>query len=675
MNRAGALLMTVPLLALTCCGPGGTPDEPPDPVSVSIIEASASVEAGTTFQFHFSVSNTTNRACSWSVNDVAGGNATVGTITADGLYAAPAAVPNPSQVTVKAVAAADATKSDTAVVTITVPPPFTISPGTATVPAGGTRQFTTTADVDWSVEGAAGNGAPLGEIGADGLFTAPLSPPLDGQVTIVAASKSDTSVRATAVATITFSDASLHGHYAFIYRATDAGEMMFAGGSFVADGQGGIDSGTMTMNSQTRDGGYMDVPITGAYQVLGDGRAYVMLQTATEAFPLRLALANDEAASLMVLETGRNGAGELERQDPSSFAAGLSGSYVFSYEGLGHVWGGATPSGQPVAGAGRLTAAVSGEFADFRSDVNVNGGWSTGGFGGSFSDPDPATGRGTIAIEGTGGARFFYYYLLSSDEALLLSTDWRTSTAGIGATGRLSRQGSGPFGASALAGAMALLGRGCGAIPEPTPDPYTPPWPAFSGAILAASGSGTFTGETADKNVNGTVDQGLAVSGSYDLAVDGRGTSILVAGGTDHAAFYLPAGNTAVMVGVDGWGAGLSWIFPQAPERPFARASLNGHYALALTGTLASAGTDVSGAILLNGIGDIAGVIDINAAGAVTQNVPAAGTYAVTSNGRGEMTISAGARAWAARMYIVDRSMILLVGTNGPFSGTLTRQY
>ncbi len=226
MRKAALSLCILLCLAIWGCGPGGAPDDddpPPQSVTINIIESAASVEVGHSFQFHYSVSNSTNTSCSWSVNDVAGGNSTVGTIDAGGLYTAPAAVPNPAQVTVKAVAAADTAKSDTAQVTVLAPPPFTISPATATVPAGATQPFTTTADVTWSLEGTAGNTAPLGSISADGLYTAPLAPPLGGEVTIVATSKADTSVHATAVAAITFSNASLHGPYAFVYRGADAG--------------------------------------------------------------------------------------------------------------------------------------------------------------------------------------------------------------------------------------------------------------------------------------------------------------------------------------------------------------------------------------------------------------------------------------------------------------------
>ena len=140
MRKAALSLCILLGLAIWGCGPGGAPDDddpPPQSVTINIIESAASVEVGHTFLFHYSVSNSTNTSCSWSVNDVAGGNSTVGTIDAGGLYTAPAAVPNPAQVTVKAVAAADTAKSDTAQVTVLAPPPFSISPATATVPAGG----------------------------------------------------------------------------------------------------------------------------------------------------------------------------------------------------------------------------------------------------------------------------------------------------------------------------------------------------------------------------------------------------------------------------------------------------------------------------------------------------------------------------------------------------------
>jgi hypothetical protein len=84
---------------------------PPPPISVTISPTSASVRVGRTVQFKATVQNTTNQKVTWS--------ATAGTISTSGLYAAPSSVPSPNPVTVKAVSAADSTKSATATVKIT----------------------------------------------------------------------------------------------------------------------------------------------------------------------------------------------------------------------------------------------------------------------------------------------------------------------------------------------------------------------------------------------------------------------------------------------------------------------------------------------------------------------------------------------------------------------------
>ena len=55
-------------------------------------------------------------AVTWQVNNVTGGNSATGTISSNGVYTAPAAIPSAGSVTVRAVSAADPTKSGTATV-------------------------------------------------------------------------------------------------------------------------------------------------------------------------------------------------------------------------------------------------------------------------------------------------------------------------------------------------------------------------------------------------------------------------------------------------------------------------------------------------------------------------------------------------------------------------------
>ena len=167
----------------------------PLPVAVSVSPTSASVESnGGTRTFTATVTNTSNTAVAWQVNGVAGGNSTVGTISASGAYTGPAAIPSPATVTVTAVSAADSTKSASAQVTIAPAITVSVSPGTATVSASGTQTFmasvgnSSNTAVTWQVNGVAGGNAAVGTISSSGVYTAPMTVPSPATVTVAAVS-------------------------------------------------------------------------------------------------------------------------------------------------------------------------------------------------------------------------------------------------------------------------------------------------------------------------------------------------------------------------------------------------------------------------------------------------------------------------------------------------------
>lgn len=91
------------------------------PVEVYVAPYNPSVTLGATLQFAATVAGTTNKAVTWQVNQVIGGNSTVGTISTAGLFTAPAALPNPAVVTVTAISQADPTKSASTPVTLVSP--------------------------------------------------------------------------------------------------------------------------------------------------------------------------------------------------------------------------------------------------------------------------------------------------------------------------------------------------------------------------------------------------------------------------------------------------------------------------------------------------------------------------------------------------------------------------
>lgn len=86
-------------------------------VSVTVTPTSATVTTGSTQTFAATVTGASG-GVTWSVNGVAGGNSAVGTIDQSGRYVAPAAVPSPNVVTVKATSTASSSASATAAVTI-----------------------------------------------------------------------------------------------------------------------------------------------------------------------------------------------------------------------------------------------------------------------------------------------------------------------------------------------------------------------------------------------------------------------------------------------------------------------------------------------------------------------------------------------------------------------------
>ncbi len=210
MRRYSTALLTLSistclLLSIVACGGGTQNNNSSSSVAITISPASATVSSGATSQFQASVTGSSNTTVQWEVNQVAGGNSQVGTISSTGLYTAPSTTVV-LKVTVTAVAAADPTKTANATVTvnpITVPPSIsvTVSPTTATVAVSTTQQFAATVTgstntaVTWSVDGVIGGNTTVGVINTSGLYTAPST---TASHTVTATSVADTSASANA---------------------------------------------------------------------------------------------------------------------------------------------------------------------------------------------------------------------------------------------------------------------------------------------------------------------------------------------------------------------------------------------------------------------------------------------------------------------------------------------
>jgi hypothetical protein len=195
--------LTALALALAACS-GGDPAEDQisedvrhHKIAVSVSPSSTSLAPGDTELFVASVTATADTSVTWSIQEGAAG----GTVTGGGLYTAPS-----TGGTYHVVVASVANPARTAVATVAVSAPATVSvavsPTTASLVAGGTRQFSATVTgtsdsrVTWSVrEGAAG-----GTVTAGGLYTAPS---IAGTYHVTATSVAAPGVSATAVVNVT----------------------------------------------------------------------------------------------------------------------------------------------------------------------------------------------------------------------------------------------------------------------------------------------------------------------------------------------------------------------------------------------------------------------------------------------------------------------------------------
>ncbi len=207
-----ALLLVASFLG---CGGvvGSGPPPPPPGITVVVSPANATVMLDEQQTFTASVSGTTNTAVTWNVNGISGGNATIGTINAGGVYTAPANVPTPNPVTVTATSVADTSKSSTALVTITSDISVSVTPQTALVELGAVQPFVATVNsasnpnrsVTWILSGSGCSGAACGSVNSQGTYTAPQDLPAPPSVSVSAVSVADPSKAGTATVDVTSS--------------------------------------------------------------------------------------------------------------------------------------------------------------------------------------------------------------------------------------------------------------------------------------------------------------------------------------------------------------------------------------------------------------------------------------------------------------------------------------
>jgi hypothetical protein len=179
-------------------------------ISVTVSPAGMSVPVSGTQQYSAYVSGTSNTAVTWSVDGIAGGNSTVGTIDATGLYTAPATSnTHIIRATSQANSAAygqqlvtvgtGSSSGGGSGITVTVIPLYAyLSPGDTQLFSASVSGTSNTA-VTWSVDGITGGNSSVGTVDDTGLYTAPN---VTGSHRVIATSQANTSAAGSASVTI-----------------------------------------------------------------------------------------------------------------------------------------------------------------------------------------------------------------------------------------------------------------------------------------------------------------------------------------------------------------------------------------------------------------------------------------------------------------------------------------
>ena len=720
----GMLLLPVALaglLGISSCGGGGAVTV----TAVTISPTTTTVQINETAEFtaQVALSNTTTTSTTttivtWSVNGVAGGNSSIGTIgtsTLDqlvGVYTAPAVVPNTNSGEVNITATTpqipgsttntNLITSNTAVATVGIGTGLSVTPLTGTVPAGGGLQFsaivnnvTTAQGITWSVSSSAGGN--IGTISPTGLYTAPPSPPSGATVTITA---TDGTATATAVVTILFSNASLTGPFAFSYTGNDNSGFTAMAGSFLADGQGHIVSGVEDSDSFST-GVAKQVPFTGTYVVGPDGRTTVKVNVGSgsgvgQGTPQtwQLAMANFQHGELTRFDAGNTGSGTVDQQNLNGLTTALtalSGPYVFKVAGADTEFFPQGMAGKFSAnGAGSITGGTP--ILDVNNSSNPAGGVSTAdrSLAGTYTldATFPGSGRGTLTLTSATTASIQYaFYIVSttaseqSTQLHLVEIDTNNYLAGDVFAAPTSSSfntaslasgnypftvgGTSPTGAYAAGGVFISSGSG------------------GTSGLLDSNNAGTVTTDTTLGTCTYTVD---ATSGRIDLLLSTASGTCAAGPTTQEFAMYQTAQGSAVMLELDATAITTGTAFVQAATP----AALTGSDSFGLAGQgifhnqPALSQQNLSGQVTWSGSEALSGNLDINNFNAVflTDPIFTTGTKLLTldaASGRGTATIQGMNPnvTYNVAYYVINGNTALLLDTDTThvLIGTINSQF
>ena len=546
-----ALLLSFVSLALVSCGggTGGTPTPPP-PQTVSVSPSFALVPASATQQF------TANQAVTWQVDNVTGGNSTVGTISTSGLYTAPTLPPASASVTIRAVSQADSSKSGSASVTVDFSN-ASINGRYAFVFTGrdSAGEFFIAGSFQADGSGNLTNGVEDLNHGTEVFPNLPFSGTYsvgpDGRGSAIATSSRGTSTFRLVLDgsgggaiiafdsthgsgtlqkqdSSAFSSTAIAANWSFSFAGISSAGPAAVAGRFTLDAAGSVSAGAEDFNDSAAV--RSNVPFTGTASGVssnGRGTASFTSRLGTSQFALYVVSANKVVFVSLDFLPALHGSAEKQQSDSFSLSS-LSGSYVFLLAGASSLG--------TVVDVGRFVSDGNGNLSSGVLDENDAGAvFQNQSFSGTYLLA--ANGRGTTTRTSAVGSASFAFYMVSTYRAFFVQTD----VGGNVTTGSMLAQTDSPFSNSSLSGSYAFFMTGATTVGLTN-----------IAGVLSSTGSGRLFDGIEDVNEGTTQTTGISFTGTYSVASNGRvQATITVAGTTSNFVFYITDNPTPFFIGID----------------------------------------------------------------------------------------------------------------------------
>ncbi|HEV2987786.1 MAG TPA: hypothetical protein VG759_05050 [Candidatus Angelobacter sp.] len=437
-----------------------------------------------------------------------------------------------------------------------------------------------------------------------------------------------------------FSPSSLSGMYAVSLTGVNSFGFFAFAASFQADGNGHIVSGVEDVNSGS--GVFTNVALNGTYTLGPDGRGVANINSGVANITLDFVMLSTKRALVVRFNNNATASGSLDLQDSSAFSnAAVQGAFAFNLSGIdvgGHAF--STVGNIAPDGAGNITSGVQ--------DLNDSGTIATNqALTGSYNVAGSANGRGSVTLTTSVGTLTFAAYVVNANQLKLIELDNTPVLAGD-----VFRQ-QGPFSNATLSGPSAFTLGGANSVGAPL----------VVGGVMSADGAGNITSGAEDINNNGAVSQNLALTGTYAIAANGRGTLTLnSSAGTLQLALY-PSMGGQMLLEIDNGATSSGAAFAQQGA-PFSSGSVQGTYGLNLTGANGGTEIDSIAQFSADGAGNLTGALDLNNNGALSNGLALNSSYTVAANGRGTAALKSSAGTQNIIFYVVNNSRVLLIETD-----------